>query len=88
VTDLGIQTVDPAPHYWIEAEKLTETTTDGQKAYYDWPIHMADTAWVNIESFIEVFSQALRIHEGRYTPDVDLAKLERSFAEARKTTTV
>jgi hypothetical protein len=85
VTGLGIKTVDPAPYYWTEAENLNEATIDGQRAHYSWPIHMAEATWINTEAFLKEFSQALKLHKGRYKPDVDASELARSFVKAPKT---
>jgi hypothetical protein len=51
---------------------------------YDWPIHMAKKFWVDVEAFIEAFSEALRLHRGTYKGEVDPHVLEASISEARR----
>ena len=69
--------------YEIEAERLAETT-DRERAYYDWPVHMAEKTWVDIEAFIEAFANALDIHKMRYQDGIDLGMLEASYRKARQ----
>jgi hypothetical protein len=64
VTQFGIESVRPAPEYPILKSRLTETTERGRATYYDWPIHLADKSWVDIEAFLEAFADALSTHAG------------------------
>lgn len=71
VTDWGMGTRKPETKYDIPAERfLEDTERDGQKLY-DWPIHMAQKPWVDIELFIEAFKMALEIHKDKYAGAVD-----------------
>lgn len=83
-TDWGMETVESAAHYEIEAERLTETTTRMDKVFYDWPVHMQEKTWINFGAFEEAFRKALQLHAGKYEPALDSALLDRSFAEAHR----
>ena len=82
VTDYGIETVKPEASYEIDAGRLTEMSERSNGTFYDWPVHMAEKEWVDIEAFNEAFAEALEEHEGRYSPEVDLALLAATFTEA------
>jgi hypothetical protein len=93
VTDFGIEAVggapvpgrqDITPPYEFEAKRLLEITDRGKKRYYDWPVHMAEKTWVDIEAFLEAYTHALDIHKGTYSGEVDNAMLKDSFFEARR----
>jgi hypothetical protein len=84
VTKYGVETVPPESKYHFEASRLTEMRGDGEDGIYDWPVHMAEKTWVNIESFIDVFKKALELHVGRYAPPVDSSVLAKSLAAARR----
>ena len=49
--DGDMVTVKPAPSYLIERKRLTEKTERAGKKLYDWPVHLAEKEWVNLESF-------------------------------------
>jgi hypothetical protein len=86
VTDYGVETVEGdrgVPPYHIEESRLTETASRPNGIFYDWPVHMARKAWVDIEAFTEAFDKALELHKGRYSPEADQDMLEASIAEAR-----
>lgn len=83
VTDYGIEARKPEPTYEIDKTRLTETADRGYGELYDWPIHMAEKSWVNLEAFIEAFTQALMIHAGAYEPKADLELLKMSADRAR-----
>ena len=53
VTASGMESVKPAPTYELSANRLLEER-DG---YYNWPVHMAEKAWLDIETFIEPLSR-------------------------------
>jgi hypothetical protein len=84
VTDFGIEAVEPLPTYEIEAERLGETTERAGVPLYDWPVHMAEKIWVDIEAFIEAFEVALRKHAGTYGDPLDQSMLDDSYAFARR----
>jgi len=84
VTDYGMESVRKnAPYYHFNAERLLEMEGAGTGKLYDWPLHMAEKTWVDIEAFIDAFKQAVRIHASKLGK-VDSAVLERSFAKARQ----
>jgi hypothetical protein len=83
VTDYGVESVKPAPEYHFEANRLLETGSAGREEMYDWPIHMADKTWVDIEAFIEAFIRAIDIHKGKYKGEVDPEMLSASVGAAR-----
>ncbi len=84
VTKSGMATVKPEARYECHAKRLTETTDRMNGTFYDWPVHMAEKTWVDVEAFNEAFEQALEFHKGRYSPPVDRKMLEASFKEARR----
>src|SRR4051794_21428864 len=84
VTDWGMEAAHPEPPYEFEAERFTETTVREAITYYDWPVHLAEKDWVDIESFIEAFSRALDLNSDKYNSKVDPDMLNRSFVEARR----
>jgi hypothetical protein len=82
VTDYGVESVRPAaPYYHFNKERLLETGNLAGEMY-DWPVHMAEKTWVDIEAFIEAFEKALDLHG--YRAKVDQAMLTKSLARARK----
>jgi hypothetical protein len=84
VTDYGVESAKPAPTYHFEARRVLETGSAGREELYDWPVHMAEKTWVDIEAFIEPFVKATEIHAGKYKGRVDAAMLKASIAEARR----
>jgi hypothetical protein len=84
VTDHGVESVRPsAPYYNFENSRLLETGNHGGEMY-DWPVHLAEKTWVDIEAFIDAFVKALDLHAGSYREKVDAAMLSKSLAQARK----
>lgn len=85
VTRVGLEVKKPEPEYVIYAERLTETTERGGDIYYDWPVHMAEKTWVNIEAFIEAFQKALKEHNATFDSKMLAASIEvaRKIAERR-----
>lgn len=92
VTDYGIEAIEGAespsisgitPNYILEANRLVETTKRFGESLYDWPVHMAEKTWVDIDAFIGAFENALETHKERYTPAVDPKILEASIDKAR-----
>ena len=64
--------------YHIDAKRFLESHDE----FYEWPLHMAEKTWVNIEEFNAAFRQALAAHAGKYKGELDNAKLEASFRQA------
>lgn len=85
VTDYGVESVRPgAPyHYHFDKSRLLETGNHGGEMY-DWPVHMAEKTWIDIEAFIEAFVKALDLHTGSYRGAVDQVMLEKSIERARR----
>ena len=84
VNEDGLDSCGDAPHYEVDAKRLSETTDRLGILYYNWPVHMAEKIWVDIEAFIEAFTKALDIHKGVYPYPKDEEMLERSIVKARK----
>jgi len=82
VTSLGVEGLGEHAYYGFNKERLLETTDYGSGELYDWPVHMAEKTWVDIEAFIQVFEKALDLHG--YRKGVDQVRLEQSLARARK----
>jgi hypothetical protein len=84
VTDYGVEAVRPAaPYYHFDKTRLLEAGNSGGELY-DWPAHMAEKTWVDIEAFIEAFVKALELHAGKYGGTVDEAMLKKSIERARR----
>jgi hypothetical protein len=84
VTDYGIESVHRnAPYYHFNAERLLEIQGAGEGKLYDWPVHMAEKTWVDIDAFIEAFKEGLKLHSAKLGT-VDQKVLEASFAKARQ----
>ena len=86
VRSWGLQSVKPgAPYeYNIAASRLLEKMGAGGGELYDWPYHMAEKNWVNIDAFIEAFGKALEEHKGKYNADVDTELLKLTYQKARE----
>ena len=52
-----MESIEPAPTYELSAERFLETN---MTEFYDWPVHMAEKNWIDIEAFIEAFAKALK----------------------------
>ena len=70
--------------YTIDLDRLLETADRGGGTCYDWPAHMAEKEWVDIDAFNEAFVQAIRYQFGEEMKGVDRAMLEASLALGRK----
>lgn len=71
------------PPYEIERKRLFEKTEGAGTAYYDWPVHMANKAWVDIELFLEAFEAAIKSETARSGIAIDEQMLAKSFQYAR-----
>jgi hypothetical protein len=76
-----MESVEPAPTYELSAERLLEANRAG---LYDWPVHMAEKTWVDIEAFLKVFIEALKLHADKFDGAVDRVKLAASTDKARQ----
>ena len=85
VTDYGLVSVKPgAPYeYEIAAKRLLETANHGE-TIYDWPIRLAEKNWVDLDSFLEAYTKALEIHEGKYIGPVDPKMMAASILLAKQ----
>ena len=92
VTDFGMEAIvgsrtdimeGETPLYHIAAPRLLETT-NRDRVYYDWPVHMAEKTWVDIEEFLEAFANALDAHKGKYRGSLSIGMLEASFRKGRQ----
>src|SRR3954447_26621724 len=73
VTEWGLEAARPgAPcEYFIPAHRLLERGGIGHGVLYDWPLHLAEKTWINVDAFNEAFAEALKHHKGKYRGDVD-----------------
>jgi len=93
VTEVGLEAIEGAtspsingltPRYFFNAERLLETTERGKSTFYDWPVHMAEKTWVDVDAFNEAFEKALEYHQEQYPDAVNPTMLEASFREAHR----
>jgi hypothetical protein len=86
VTDWGLEALLPgAPSdCLIPASRLLEMGGIGNNKLYDWPLHLAEKTWTDIEAFNEAFVKALELHKGKYRGLVDLKMLRASIDSARE----
>lgn len=64
VTTRYVESIPPAPEYWFDVSRLAETTERGGVEYYDWPVHMAEKTWVDLDAFIEAFQTGICMRAG------------------------
>lgn len=83
VTGYGVESVPPAPDYHFGVSRIGELAHSNNGTFY-WPVHMAEKTWVDIEAFIQAFTESLRIHAGKFSPAIDPTLLAASLAEARR----
>ena len=69
--------------YSIEADQLLATGGVGRNKFYDWPLHMAQKSWVDIDAFEEGFRAAIGHHSGKFGCSPDRTRLDDSFKAAR-----
>ena len=81
VTAYGLGTVKPEAPYGIDKKRLMEKTVRGGETYYDWPVHLAEKNWVDLNAFNEAYREALEHHVPR---SVDYEMLEASIDESRR----
>lgn len=62
VTEYGIESLDG--HYYIEPERLEERIHDGT---LDWPQHMAEKSWVDVDDFCTAFMVALAVFRDKHS---------------------
>lgn len=67
--------------YWFDVSRLLEPTTRDGVDYYDWPLHLAEKTWVDIELFIECFLEALKHFKLEHDEEI----LNRTIMLARET---
>ena len=83
VTEWGLEAARPgAPcEYFIPAHRLLERS---HGELYDWPLHLAEKTWIDMDAFNEAFAEALEHHKGKYRGNVDKNMLLASIDCARK----
>lgn len=83
VIDYGMTTVRPgAPYeYNIDAPRLLTRSNGYPGGIYDWPYHMAEKTWIDIEAFIAAYQKAIDHH---HPGEADAELLEQTYAMARK----
>ena len=84
VTSNMVKSCRPYPTYEFEAKRLSETTDRGYGIFYEWPVHLAEKNWVDVDAFNEAFVRALEIHKGKYVPPLDAVMLKHSLEESLK----
>jgi hypothetical protein len=86
VTDWGLQSIRPgAPYnYNIAANRLLERAGSGGGRFYDWPVHVIMKNWVDFESFMDAYLNAIETHKGKYPGEVDRKLMDETVEEARK----
>jgi hypothetical protein len=90
VTDWGLEAARPgAPsEYLIPAHRLLERGGIGNGGFYDWPLHLAEKTWVDINAFNEAFVEALKHHKGKFREEVNkkmlLASIDQVHKQARR----
>ncbi|EKS32667.1 hypothetical protein [Afipia clevelandensis] len=82
VTVHGLESRPPLPPYRILASELLSTRDDGDGRYYEWPVDIALKTWVEIDSFLEAFIQAVLAHHELLPEEYDTV-LARTLAKAR-----
>jgi hypothetical protein len=85
VTELGIESATPiiVPSMLIDASKLLQTRTGDAATFYEWPLHMAEKSWVDVEAFNEAYLSAVQHHAEKLAV-VDRGMMAASLAEARR----
>lgn len=76
VTDGGLA----CPGYWIDTDRLSETTDRGSGPMYDWIVHLIEKDWFDLDAFLPVFVAAFE----RHGIPLDTDMLDRSVAWARR----
>jgi hypothetical protein len=69
-----------ASEYLIDRARLLETTDRAGETTYDWPVHMAEKTWVNVEIFLDAFERALKQNGMAYDDEM----MRRTIRAARK----
>jgi hypothetical protein len=65
VTGYGVECI--TSEYPIKADRLCEKRGFGPDSRMpDWPMHMADKNWVDINLFVDAFERALSIHDVKH----------------------
>lgn len=80
----GIEGNPETGRYFIELDRIDATTERRGVTYYDFPIHLAEKEWVDIDAFIAAFEYALRSWANLVGEAVDEAMLAATFQEARQ----
>jgi len=65
VTTYGMETLGEPYHYHFEAERLGERML-AEEDILDWPFHLAEKDWLDVDDFMTAFLVALAVHRGAY----------------------
>ena len=68
VTEWGLEAARRGhrPNTLSLLHQLLERGGIGHGELYDWPLHLAEKTWINIDAFNEAFAEALKHHKGKY----------------------
>jgi hypothetical protein len=80
VTSRGMRPAASQMHYWIGKERLAEARPFSAGVLADWPLHMAEKDWVDIEDFLQVWVKACKLHH----TDLGRINVALSIKEARE----
>jgi len=86
VTEWGLQSIRPGAlsEYNIAAYRLLERAGSGGGRFYDWPVHMALKDWVDFESFMDAYLNAIEAHRGTYQGEMDRQLMDKTIEEAKR----
>lgn len=84
VTEDGLEATGQSFEYLIEWVKISRLTERNGIQYYEWPLHMAEKSWVEIEAFIAAFEKALEDYEDKEGAPINQTALLNSFSKARE----
>ncbi|USI71627.1 hypothetical protein [Sphingomonas morindae] len=85
VTDTMVERADGGWEYFFTIDRVFEINSHrGGRPQYDWPVHMAEKAWVDVDAFNEAFEKALRYQSAATGKPVDEEMLSLSLHAARQ----
>lgn len=81
VTHQGVECVDRS--YFIDKKRLFEMRRDTGDLY-DWPIHMAEKPWVDLDEFLAAWQIAVALHARELRKTLDINILTKTLRTARE----
>lgn len=78
----GIEGTAKEHSYWIDIDRILETTSRDSITYYEWPVSMAEKECVEILPFVEAFVPTLRFQVRTTGAKIDEEMLARSLEYA------